>query len=86
MYGLIKVEAADDGDLQLRFENAPGLSARLGHWHHNTYEIIWEEPHAWFDFGTLQFTTDNNSKVVGIEFDVPNGDIFFDEIHAKKRD
>ena len=48
----------------------------------DTYQINWNAPHAWFDFGTVQFVLDNNLEVIGIEFDAPNYDIFFDEIHA----
>lgn len=70
--------------LRLTFEDAPGLSATLKHWHFDTYEIVWDEPQAWFDFGTLQFIKDNNNQVTGMEFDVPNHDIFFHEMHPKK--
>jgi hypothetical protein len=59
--------------------------SKLRHWHNNTFEIDWNETHAWFDFGTVQFLTNNNLEVTEIEFDVPNYDIFFDEIHAKKQ-
>ena len=40
--------------------------------------------HAWFDFGTVQFILDNNGTAQEIQFDVPNGDIFFEEIQAIK--
>ena len=66
------------------FVNAPHLNADLSHWHYNTFKLNWNEVHAWFDFGTAQFVVDNNNKVDGIEFDVPNDDIFFEEIHLKK--
>ena len=85
MYGAdIRIISDRKGQLNLRFDGAPGLNAKLEHWHHNTYQILWEETHAWFDFGTLQFVTDNNAEVVALEFDVPNGDIFFHEIKARK--
>ena len=48
-------------------------------------KIEWKEIHAWFDFGTLQFTLDNTNVVTGIEIDVPNYDIFFEEIYLKKQ-
>ncbi len=82
MYGTISTTLAD-GKLRLNFENAPALSATLEHWHYDTWEIKWDKTHAWFDFGTLRFDMDNNLEILGIEFDVPNYDIFFDEIHAK---
>jgi len=85
LYGAnISVVSSSDGSLSLHFDKAPGLDAKLSHWHYDTFEIQWKQTHAWFDFGTLQFLTDNNNKVIGLEFDVPNGDIFFHEIHAKK--
>jgi CubicO group peptidase (beta-lactamase class C family) len=83
MYGDITVGLAN-GKLTLDFKPAPQLSATLEHWHFNTFEIKWKEEHAWFDFGTLQFVLDNNGQVVELRFDVPNYDIFFDEIHAQK--
>lgn len=85
MYGEIHIEAAGDG-LLLKFPSAPALNAQLDHWHYETFEIQWNEPHAWFDFGTLQFLLDNDrEEVLELKFDVPNGDIFFHEIHARRR-
>ena len=74
----------ENGKLVLDFAPAPQLKADLSHWHYDTYKIEWRETHAWFDFGTLKFVLDNNQAVEGIEFDVPNNDIFFEEIHLKK--
>ena len=85
MYGEILVTQIDD-QLQISFSDAPLLNATLEHWHFDTYEIKWEEEHAWFDFGTVSFELDNNLEVEGIEFDVPNGDIFFHELHPKRID
>lgn len=83
MYGNITISEAD-GTLRIVFADAPELAATLEHWHYDTYLIKWDKEHAWFDFGTLSFELDNNLKVEGIEFDVPNGDIFFDELHPTK--
>lgn len=84
LYGDIII-TADGSKLKMHFPHAPALDAILEHWHHQTYQILWNEPQAWFDFGTVQFVLDNNAAMVtGIEFDVPNEDIFFDEIHAKR--
>lgn len=85
MYGDIEV-GMENGALTLDFKPAPHLSATLEHWHFNTFEIKWEEDHAWFDFGTLQFVLDNNGEVQELQFDVPNYDIFFHEIHAERVD
>lgn len=84
MYGGITV-SHDEGKLRIAFQDAPLLGATLEHWHYDTYEIKWDQEHAWFDFGTVSFELDNNLNVEGIEFDVPNGDIFFHELHPKKK-
>lgn len=85
MYGdiIIKME---NGALTVDFSHAPNLKASLSHWHFDTFQLNWEEEHAWFDFGTLQFVLDNNAKPIKLMFDVPNYDIFFDEIQAVKKD
>ena len=83
MYGDLEVKH-ENGALSLHFISAPHLDAKLSHWHLNTFEINWNETHAWFDFGTLQFILDNNGAVQEIQFDVPNDDIFFEEIEAKR--
>lgn len=83
MYGDLEVKLENE-QLLLLFTNAPSLNAKLSHWHLNTYQIEWDEVHAWFDFGTVQFVLDNNGKVQELQFDVPNGDIFFEEIQAQK--
>ncbi len=82
-YGRVNIIMADD-HLVIDFVPAPHLRADLSHWHYNTFKLNWREVHAWFDFGTLQFVLDNNNEVTGIEFDVPNDDIFFEEIHLKR--
>jgi hypothetical protein len=81
MYGNIRI-LKDAENLHIDFIPAPGLSATLRHWHLNTFEILWHEEQAWFDFGTVQFILDNNGKPNKLLFDVPNDDIFFEEIDA----
>ncbi len=83
MYGTITVGQQEE-ELVLSFEHAPDLSAQLSHWHYDTWQIHWAQPQAWFDSGTIQFLIDNNRKVSGIRFDVPNDDIFFHEIEAER--
>ena len=85
MYGDVEIKQ-ENGKLRMIFPHAPKLNATLWHWHLDTYEINWDETHAWFDFGTVQFVLDNNGKVIRLNFDVPNDDIFFDEIKAIKVD
>lgn len=85
VYGTITVSSEAKG-LQLRFEHTPDLSATLEHWHRDVWEIKWHKPEvlAWFSFGTVQFDLDNNAKVTGIRFDVPNDDLWFEELMQKR--
>jgi len=80
MHGNINVLLDAKNQLRLEFENSKYLSATLKHWHYDVWEIIWDNKHAWFSFGTVKFNLDNNLKIQGIDFDVPNDDIFFEEI------
>jgi hypothetical protein len=84
MFGKVEITQREEV-LQMNFPAAPQLNATLSHWHYDTWLINWKETHAWFDFGTLQFELDNNRKVTGLSFDVPNDDIFFHEIKAGKQ-
>lgn len=79
IYGNIKISYEND-ELKMNFEYSPDLSATLNHWHNDVWEIKWDQKHAWFSFGTVKFNTDNNMEITGIDFDVPNDDIFFEEL------
>lgn len=83
IYGKISVERKD-GKLKLNFSHSPLLSATLTHWHYDVWKINWDHPQAWFSFGTIKIETDNNMKVKGFDFDVPNEDFFFNELKPKK--
>lgn len=85
VYGNITV-TLEGGELRLAFEHTPDLSATLQHWHQDVFEIKWEKPEviAWFSFGTVQFDLDNNANVLGIRFDVPNDDLWFEELNARR--
>jgi CubicO group peptidase (beta-lactamase class C family) len=83
MHGPIHIVKEGD-DLFLNFEKAPDLTARLEHWHFDTWEIKWYNVHAWFDFGTIRFHCDSHMEITGFEFDVPNNDIFFHELTVTK--
>lgn len=69
-----------DNKLHLKFEHSEQLSATLEHWHYDVWKISWNYPHAWFSFGTIKFNMDNNLNIKGMDFDVPNDDIFFEEL------
>lgn len=80
IYGNITVKL-EDGNLRMYFEHSPELSATLEHWHYDVWKIDWDHTHAWFSFGTVKFNMDNNLKITGLDFDVPNNDIFFEELN-----
>lgn len=86
-YGKITVKQ-EAGKLKLRFEHSPDLGATLEHWHYDVWELKWDNPEvlAWFSFGTVKFGVDNNNKVTGLIFDVPNDDIFFEELKVRKKE
>ncbi len=79
LYGDLYVKEAD-GNLKLEFSHSPLLSATLTHWHYDVWQLHWDHPQAWFSFGTIRFHTDNNLKVTGFDFDVPNDDFFFEQL------
>ncbi len=83
LFGNVIITTDNSGKLAIHFEGAPALSATLSHWHYDTWEIDWKEEHAWFDFGTVQFLLDNDRAVKGLNFQVPNDDIFFEEINVE---
>lgn len=79
IYGNIIV-AHVDNQLTLDFEYSPDLKATLSHWHYDVWKINWDKEQAWFKFGTVKFNMDNNLKILGMDFDIPNNDIFFEEL------
>jgi hypothetical protein len=84
-YGKITVKQ-EGGKLKIYFEHTPDYTATLEHWHYDVFEIKWDNADllSWFSFGTVKFELDNNNKVTGLQFDVPNNDIFFEELKVKK--
>lgn len=83
IYGNIEVKL-ENGKLRVYFERSPELSATLEHWHYDVWKLNWDIMHAWFNFGTLKFNMDNNLQITGMDFDVPNNDIFFEELKPRK--
>lgn len=84
-YGKITVKQ-EAGKLKVYFEHTPDLAATLEHWHYNVWELKWDNPEvlAWFSFGTVRFDLDNNNKITGLSFDVPNDDFFFEELKVRR--
>lgn len=83
IYGNITI-SLKNGQLKMDLEHSPELSSTLKHFHYDVFEIIWDQEQAWFQFGTVKFNTDNYLKVTGFDFDVPNDDIFFEELKPVK--
>lgn len=79
IYGDIDVKL-EDNKLRIYFEHANELSATLEHWHYDVWKLNWDKTQAWFNFGTVKFNTTNNLEIIGLDFDVPNNDIFFEEL------
>ena len=85
IYGNIIVQLIN-GRLHVELEHSPGLSFYLRHFHYDVFEIEWDEEQAWFRFGTVKFNTDNYLNITGMDFDVPNDDIFFEELKPRRTD
>jgi len=83
IYGNISVKL-NHGKLSVELEHSPELSFTLEHFHYDVFEIKWDQEQAWFKFGTVKFNTDNYLRVTGMDFDVPNDDIFFEELKPRK--
>ena len=83
IYGEIYVKQ-ENGNLRLYFGHTPELSATLEHWHYDVWKINWDKTQAWFTFGTIKFNMTNNLEITGMDFDVPNNDIFFEELRPAR--
>jgi len=85
VYGNIEVKKEGD-KLRLYFEHSTRFNATLEHWHYDVWRIRWDNAAqlSWFQFGTVAFKLDNNLAVTGMEFDVPNDDIWFYELKPVK--
>lgn len=85
IYGTIEVKKEGD-KLHLYFEHSTRFNATLEHWHYDVWKLNWdnEENLSWFQFGTVRFEMDNNLSVKGMDFDVPNDDIWFYELKPRK--
>jgi CubicO group peptidase (beta-lactamase class C family) len=84
-YGKITVKT-EGAKQKIHFEHTPDLTASLEHWHYDVWEMKWDksEPLTWFPFATVKFELDNNNNVIGLSFDIPNDDFFFEELKARK--
>lgn len=85
IYGNIEVKKEGE-KLRLYFEHSTRFNATLDHWHYDVWKINWDDAAnlSWFEFGTLRFEIDNNLNVMGLDFDVPNNDIWFYELKPRR--
>lgn len=85
VYGNITVKKEGD-KLRIYFEHSKRFDATLEHWHYDVWKIKWDKADQlpWFQFGTVSFSLDNNLRPTALNFDVPNDDIWFEELKAKK--
>ncbi|OHX64031.1 serine hydrolase [Flammeovirga pacifica] len=81
--GDIEVTIKND-QLSLSFEHQQFLNADLEHWNYDTFQLKWKNTSPWFTLGTVKFNTNNQNRIIGITFEVPNHDFYFEEINAKK--
>jgi CubicO group peptidase (beta-lactamase class C family) len=83
MYGDATI-TVEDGGLVLRLLPNPDLVADLTHLHHDTYLIEWRNTFAWFGKGAATFLFDPYGAVTEMKLDVPNDDLWFDELELKR--
>lgn len=79
LYGDATVSQEDD-KLVLRLLPNPELIADLTHLHYDTWVIHWRTQFAWFAEGTIQFVPDSHGVFQELRLDVPNDDLWFDEL------
>ena len=84
MYGDATVRL-EDGHLVLRLLPNPDLVADLTHLHYDTFLIEWRKTFAWFGKGAATFSLDAYGNVTEVKLDVPNDDLWFDELELKRR-
>ena len=83
LYGDANICLEDD-KLVLRLLPNPELVADLTHLHYDTWVIRWRKEFAWFAEGTLQFVPDSNGAFQELRLDVPNDDLWFDELKLRR--
>jgi CubicO group peptidase (beta-lactamase class C family) len=83
MYGDAQV-ALENGRLVLRLLPNPELVADLEHLHYDTFVARWRKDFAWFGAGTVHFVSNARGLFDRIELEVPNDDLWFDEIGLRR--
>jgi hypothetical protein len=70
--------------LVLRLLPNEQLVADLTHLHYDTWVIRWRGTFAWFAEGTAQFVPDARGDFRQLRLDVPNDDLWFDELELRR--
>lgn len=83
LYGDAKV-SEENGGLVLRLLPNPDLVADLEHLHYDTFVIRWRKTFAWFAEGTIQFVPDADGAFQQLRLNVPNDDLWFDELQLSR--
>ena len=83
LYGDATVILEED-KLVLRLLPNPELVADLTHLHYDTWVIHWRKEFAWFAEGTIQFVPDSDGNFQELRLDIPNDDLWFDELKLKR--
>lgn len=79
------VVSLEEERLVLRLQPNRALVADLTHLHYDTFVIRWRQEFAWFDEGTAHFVADSRGKLVRLELDVPNDDLWFHELELRRK-
>ena len=79
MYGEAQV-ILENGNLVLRLMANKDLVADLTHLQYDTFKIDWRKEFAWFEEGACKFDLDFAGNVSRFKMDVPNDDLWFDEL------
>lgn len=83
LYGRASV-TLENGGLVLQLHPFPELQADLVHLHYDTWKIVWRKSFAWFAEGTVQFVPDAAGVFQQLRLDVPNDDLWFDELQFRR--
>ncbi len=78
-YGIADVQL-ENGLLVLRLLPNPELVADLTHLQYDTFRVDWRNEHAWFEEGAVQFTLKISGEIEALRMNVPNDDLWFDEL------
>ncbi len=84
MYGDATV-SLEDGGLVLRLLPNDELVADLRHRQHDTFTIEWRRRWPWFGHGVAQFVVGMDGTVGELRLNVPNEDLWFEELELKRR-